>query len=184
MSVATPREVLDFWFKEIAPDRWFRTNPEFDAEIRTRFEETWRAARADQLKDWALSRDGMLALIILLDQFPRNMFRGRPESFATDSMAREAAGHAIVHGYDLDATEDERNFLYLPFMHSEHLSDQETCLRLIRERLGENHSSYPFALRHRDAIARFGRFPARNSALGRVSTKDEEAFLAKNPSGF
>jgi uncharacterized protein (DUF924 family) len=184
VSVATPREVLDFWFKESPRDWWFRTNPEFDAEIRARFEETWRAARVGQLKTWTASRDGTLALILLLDQFPRNMFRGKPESFATDPLAREAAAHALARGYDLDATADERHFLYLPFMHSEHLNDQEICVRLIRERLGEDHSSYPYAVRHRDAIARFGRFPARNLALGRASTKDEETFLTKNPSGF
>ena len=184
MNAASPVEVLDFWFKEISRDRWFDSDPEFDAELRRRFEETWRAARDGKLKDWEKTRDGALALVIVLDQFPRNMFRSTAQAFSTDALAREVTQRALAQGFDLDASPDAKNFLYLPLMHSERLADQETCVRLTRERLGENHSSYPFALRHRDAIARFGRFPARNRALSRANTPDEEEFLKKHPLGF
>jgi uncharacterized protein (DUF924 family) len=184
MSVATPGEILDFWFKEIPHARWFQADPEFDTTIKSRFEESWHAAREGRLDTWAGTKDGALALIVLLDQFPRNMFRGKAEAFATDELALRVAEDALKRGLDRDATLDERNFLYLPLMHSENLRDQEHCVRLTAERLGKDHYSYPFALRHRDAVARFGRFPARNAALGRASTEEEKAFLAESPSGF
>jgi uncharacterized protein (DUF924 family) len=184
VNAGSPREVLDFWFKEISPDRWFDSDAAFDAELRRRFEETWRAAREGKLKDWEETGDGALALVIVLDQLPRNMFRGNAQAFSTDALAREVAQRALDRGFDLGASPDAKNFLYLPLMHSEHLADQDSCVRLTRERLGESHSSYPFALRHRDAITRFGRFPGRNRALSRASTPEEEEFLAKHPSGF
>ena len=184
MSLKSPREILDFWFKEIPSERWFKADAAFDAEVRQRFGETWRAARDGLLRDWLESKESTLALILVLDQFPRNMFRASREAFATDSMAREAARHAIAQGFDLAATPDERSFMYLPLQHSEDLADQELSVRLTAERVGEHHSSYPYALRHRDTIARFGRFPARNAALGRQSTSEEIGFLAKNPIGF
>lgn len=184
MSLKSPRQILDFWFKEIATERWFKADAAFDADVRQRFEETWRAARAGALRDWLDSKEGTLALVLVLDQFPRNMFRGTGEAFATDAMAREAARNAIARGFDLEATPDERSFMYLPLQHSENLADQELSVRLTTERVGEHHTSYPYALRHRDTIARFGRFPARNAALGRPSTPEEIDFLAKNPIGF
>lgn len=184
MRLASPRDVLDFWFKEISSESWFKTEPALDAIVRERFEETWRAARMGTLQNWANSKDGALAYVILLDQFPRNMFRGSADAYATDGLAREAARHAIARGFDLELPASARSFLYLPLMHSEHLADQEDCVRLTLERLGEAHFSYPFAVRHHDAIARFGRFPARNSALGRQSSREEIEFLAKNPIGF
>lgn len=184
MTLATPRDILDFWFVEIPRERWFSASPEFDQEIRTRFEETWEAARNRALSHWLNTKDGALAFILLTDQFPRNMFRGEGRAFATDPLALEAARVAITRGYDRNASTDERNFLYLPFMHSENLDDQEFCVALCRERLGEENSAYAFALRHRDAIARFSRFPARNAALKRATTKEESEFLATHPSGF
>ena len=184
MSPRSPREILDFWFKEIPSERWFSSDPAIDASIRERFEETWREARAGGVKDWLESKEGTLALIILFDQFPRNMFRGRAEAFATDALAREAARHAIASGFDLELPVVARHFVYLPLMHSEDLADQEKCVCLTAERLGKDHYSYPYALRHRDAVARFGRFPARNAALGRGNTGEEIEFLAKNQIGF
>jgi uncharacterized protein (DUF924 family) len=184
MSIATPREVLDFWFGPDARKRWFASDATFDAGIRTRFEETWRAARAGKLSDWAKSREGALALIVVLDQFPRNMFRGKGEAFATDAMARDIAASALMKGFDRDATPDEKNIFYLPLMHSEAMADQERSVQVTRERHGEDHIAYAFALRHRDAIARFGRFPGRNAALGRAGSEDEKAFLAQHPAGF
>ena len=184
MSLKSPREILDFWFKEIPSERWFKADAAFDTAVRQRFEDNWHAARNGVLRDWMDSKEGSLALILLLDQFPRNMFRNSAEAFATDGMAREIARHAIAQGFDLEVPPDARSFIYLPLQHSEDLADQEVSVRLTVERLGENHSSYPFALRHRDAIARFGRFPARNAALGRKSTPEEIDFLSKNPIGF
>lgn len=184
MSLANPRDILDFWFKEIPSESWFKSDPAIDSAIRERFEETWGAARAGKLADWMESNAGALAYVILTDQFPRNMFRGTADAFATDDRARSAARHAISRGFDLELPVIARSFLYLPLMHSEQLTDQEDCVRLTRERLGEAHFSYPFAVRHCEAIARFGRFPARNPALGRQSSAEEIEFLAKNPIGF
>ncbi len=127
---------------------------------------------------------GALALIVLLDQFPRNMFRGSAEAFATDELAQVAARASIAHGFDVEAPAHVRSFFYLPLMHSEDVLDQHECVRLTRARLGEKHFSYPFARRHCEAIARFGRFPARNAALGRTSTAEEIEFLQANPNGF
>lgn len=182
----TPRDVLDFWFKETPKKRWFSADPAFDALVRSRFEPAWEAARLGHYDDddWASSKDGALALIVLFDQFPRNMFRGTAKAFATDGLARKVADIAILRGFDLEAEPDERSFFYLPFMHSERLADQEKCVRLTEERLGATHYTLPHAVSHRNAIARFGRFPARNVALNRASTPDEIAFLQQNPTGF
>jgi uncharacterized protein (DUF924 family) len=184
MTEMSARAIVDFWFVEIPRENWFRSAKDFDAEIKRRFEAVWHEARDGKLAHWLAAKESALALIILLDQFPRNMFRGKAEAFATDALARQAAREVLAKGYDNGATPDERNFFYLPFMHSENLADQDFCVRLIRERLGEEHFSYPFALRHREAIARFGRFPARNAALDRATTTEEAAFLEKHPSGF
>ncbi len=182
--IATPKEILDFWLKETPQHRWFATDAGLDAAIQARFEETWRACREGACDLWPATMEGALALIILTDQFPRNMFRGTADAFLTDAKARETAHHAIARGFDLEAPMSVRNFFYLPLMHSEDLKDQDECVRLTGERLGEAHYSYPFSRRHRDGIARFGRFPARNAALGRDSTPEEIAFLKTNPIGF
>jgi uncharacterized protein (DUF924 family) len=123
-------------------------------------------------------------LIVLLDQFPRNMFRGSAAAFSTDGLAQIAAREAIARGFDVEAPVSVRSFFYLPLMHSEDLLDQQESVRLTRARLGEKHYSFPFALRHCEAITRFGRFPARNTALGRESTPEEIEFLKANPNGF
>jgi uncharacterized protein (DUF924 family) len=120
----------------------------------------------------------------LFDQFPRNMFRGTAEAFATDHLAKEIATRAIAQRRDLEVPAAFRLFFYLPLTHSEHLPDQEECVKLTRERLGEQHYAYPYALAHKETIERFGRFPARNAPLGRTSTPDELAFLKTNPRGF
>ena len=184
MTIAGPRDVLDFWFKETTPQAWFKADPEFDARVKERFEETWRAAREGRLSDWEASKNGALALLIVLDQFPRNMFRGGADAFATDASARAVAKRAVARGFDLEAPIPIRSFFYLPFMHSEELADQERSVELTRERLGESNFSYPYALNHRAVIQRFGRFPARNEALGRTTTPEEMEFLKVNPAGF
>ncbi len=177
--IVSQREVLDFWFKETDPKLWFANDTAFDARIREKFEETWRAVRDGKFEDWKAHVDGALALVIVLDQFPRNMFRGSAEAFSTDALARAAADRAIRHKFDLEVPAAVRAFFYLPFMHSENLSDQDRSVALIGERVGKDSLNYPYAVGHRDIIARFGRFPARNTALGRVSTPEEAAFLAK-----
>jgi uncharacterized protein (DUF924 family) len=184
MTEVGPEDVFNFWFKETPSARWFASDPAFDAEIRSRFEAAWRLGCAGALAHWEDANNGALALIILFDQFPRNMFRGAAEAFASDAMARDIARRAIVQRRDLEAPASIRSFFYLPLMHSEHLPDQETCVRLTKERLGEHDYSYPYALAHMRAIERFGRFPARNAALKRASTGDEQEFLKHNPRGF
>jgi len=175
----TPREVLDFWFKDSPPEAWFRDDHAFDATIATRFGDAVVAAREGKLDDWMETGEGTLALLILLDQFPRNIFRGRADAFASDAKAREVARRAIAKGFDVEVPKTARSFFYLPFMHSEDIGDQDRSVALIGERLGEDSLNYPYALKHRDVIRRFGRFPARNIALNRSSTSDELAFLAE-----
>jgi uncharacterized protein (DUF924 family) len=184
MSDPGSKEVLDFWFKETPQEKWFATDPAFDSEIRRRFESVWHLGVSGELADWEQQPNGALALILLLDQFPRNMFRGTAEAFASDAMAREVAKRAVAQKRDLEVPEGIRSFFYLPLTHSEALADQEASVRLTKERLGEKHFSYPYALAHKAAIERFGRFPARNAALGRTSTSEELAFLKTNPRGF
>ncbi len=177
--IAAPRDVLDFWFKETDPKLWFATDAALDARIRERFQETWRAARDGKLEDWKTSASGALALVILFDQFSRNMFRGKAEAFSTDALARAAADRAVRHKFDLEVPVTIRPFFYLPYMHSENLEDQNRSVAFIAERVGKDSRNYPFAIGHRDLIMRFGRFPARNQALGRSSTPEETAFLAR-----
>jgi len=172
-AIATPDDVLAFW-REAGPDRWFTKDAAFDESIRARFLATYEAAARGELAGWEASAEGSLALVIVLDQFPRNMFRGTARAFAADDRARWAANVALKRGYDLDVPEAERGFLFLPFMHSEDLADQNRCVELYRAAGDEN---LKYAERHRDIIRRFGRFPHRNAVLGRATTPDEQAFL-------
>lgn len=167
-------DVLDFW-REAGPERWFRKDEAFDARFRERFLATHEAAACGALDAWANSADGALALLILLDQFPRNAFRGTPRMYATDAKAREIARRAVDAGFDRQVEPSPRSFFYLPFMHSERLEDLDRCVELTRP-LGEE--SHRYAVHHRGIVERFGRFPHRNAVLGRQSTPDEEAFLA------
>jgi uncharacterized protein (DUF924 family) len=172
-----PLAVIQFWRDEIGRRRWFDDDPALDATIRARFEPLWQRARAGALDGWQASVEGALALVIVLDQFPRNMFRGRAEAFATDPQALAAARRAVAAGYDRRVPDLLRPFFYLPFMHAEDLATQDECIALFAERLGPDTYNLPYARAHRDVIARFGRFPARNAALGRVSTLAETTYL-------
>jgi uncharacterized protein (DUF924 family) len=172
---AGPAEVVRFW-ADAGPSRWFRRDDAFDAEFRRRFLAAHEAAAAGRLAGWRATAEGALALVLLLDQFPRNAFRGTARVYATDAMAREAARAALAAGHDGQVAEELRQFFYLPFMHSEDLSDQERCVALNTAVGGE---SLRWARHHRDVVARFGRFPHRNAVLGRASTPDEERFLAE-----
>src|SRR6266478_4898085 len=172
-NIATPTDVLAFW-REAGPDRWFTADEAFDAEIREKFLPTYQAAAAGHVADWEATPDGALALVIVLDQFPRNMFRGAAQCYASDPLARATANRALKRGYDLDVPEKERGFLFLPFSHSEDLADQNRCVELYRAAGDENLS---YAERHRDIIRRFGRFPHRNAMLGRATTAEEQTYL-------
>jgi uncharacterized protein (DUF924 family) len=168
-------EIVTFW-RSAGPDKWFAKDQTFDAEIATRFMPLHDAAARGDLDDWANTAEGAFALMILLDQFPRNMFRGSARAFATDAKALAIAKHAILAGRDQALPPADRQFLYLPFMHSEVLADQDVAVALY-ERL-KDETALRYAHIHRDAVARFGRFPHRNAALGRQTTPDEAAYLA------
>jgi uncharacterized protein (DUF924 family) len=169
-----PADVLAFW-RAAGPDKWFEKSADFDLEVRRRFLPLWHTAGAGGLGQWEETPDGALALVIALDQFPRNMFRGDPRTYATDELARAVAARAIGRGFDQQVSHAERQFFYLPFMHSENPVDQERCLELAR-RYGDDEFS-KYADEHADIIRRFGRFPHRNAALGRAVTPEEQAFL-------
>jgi uncharacterized protein (DUF924 family) len=184
MTDSRAREVLEFWF-DAALDaaarskRWFAKDAAFDAEIRRRFLPLYEAAADGRLDAWHDSPREALALVIVLDQFPRNMFRGEARAFATDERARDAAGALLSHLADL--SDEERLFACLPFEHSEALADQDLACELLAALGGEQ---LRYAERHREIIRRFGRFPHRNAALGRDSTPEELAFLRQPGSGF
>jgi len=172
--VASAVEVVSFW-SDAGPDRWFTKDAAFDDQIRERFLDTYEAAAAGKLSGWEQSAQEALALLILLDQFPRNMFRGNARAFATDPLARAVAAGAIVRGFDSQVPKDLRGFFYLPFEHSEDLADQERCVAF-HKAIGDA-DGLKWAEIHADIIRRFGRFPHRNAALGRVTTPEEQAFL-------
>jgi uncharacterized protein (DUF924 family) len=187
-SDARRDRIIDFWFAgdEAAHKRWFEKNPVFDAEIRARFMADYEGARDGAYDDWQDTVRGCLALVLLLDQFPRNMFRNDPHAFATDAKALNIAQHAIAQGFDKQMAPIERQFLYLPFQHSEDKMTQDRSLELHRTLpdWDQPGSSFAFAQRHWDIVRRFNRFPHRNAALGRESTPAEIEFLKQPDSGF
>lgn len=168
--------VLAFWFGELGPADWFSGRPELDERILVRFGALCEQALAGKPEDFLAEPRAALAGIILLDQFPRQLFRGQPRAFSGDPVALAVAHGALDRSWDAGMTPDERQFLYMPLMHSEVVSDQELCVKLFRD-LG-NEEALAFAIEHRDIVARFGRFPHRNAALGRESTPEEREFLA------
>ena len=168
-----PHDVLAFW-RAAGPDKWYTKDAAFDDDIRTRFLATYEAAAARALA-WDDTADGALALLIVLDQFPRNMFRGSARAFAADPLAREVAARAIARGFDREIAVPECSFFYLPFEHSEALADQERCTAL--NRASGDADALKWAELHADIIRRFGRFPHRNAVLGRTTTPEEQAFL-------
>lgn len=172
-------EVLSFWFAD--PARWWRKDPAFDAELRDRFLALHEAIGRGEREDWLATARGALAYVIVLDQLSRNMFRGTARAFANDARARAAARRAVDRGDDRALSEDERMFLYMPFLHSEDIVDQDRAVALFRS-LPSDHVRY--AEQHRDIVRRFGRFPHRNALLGRASTPGEEEFLKQPGSSF
>lgn len=171
------RDILDFWFREVGPNRWWTRSDEQDATIRARFMTLWAQWRTRSAECFLATPRDALAAVVLFDQFSRNMFRGQADAFATDTLALEIAKRTVERGLDQSLTRQERNFLYMPFMHSETLAIQDRAIILF-ERLGEA-QQIAYARRHRDIIARFGRFPARNAALGRVDRPEEAEILAE-----
>jgi uncharacterized protein (DUF924 family) len=186
-------EVLDFWFgREDEPgygefrDEWFRKDPEFDAEVTARFGELYERAAAGDLDSWRDDARSCLALVIVLDQFPRNMFRGDGRTHATDDKALEASKYAVEHALDRELPAFQRMFLYMPFMHSENVDDQRRSVELFG-RLAEEPGApevTSYAVGHMEIVEQFGRFPHRNEILGRQTTPEEAEFLKTEGSSF
>lgn len=185
-------QILDFWFNDPqAPPGtrkvWFAKDPKFDQLIRSRFQNDYHAAAAGQLDQWQESPQGCVALILLLDQFPRNMFRDTPTAFDTDPQALAVTERAIKRGFDQKLPSLQRWFLYIPLMHSENLNHQNQSVQLfaqLRDQNPETASAFSYAVRHQEVIERFGRFPHRNKILGRASTLEEVEFLKQPGSSF
>ncbi|MBP0581655.1 DUF924 family protein [Labrys sp. LIt4] len=167
------RALVDFWV-DAGPERWFEKDEAFDRDFRERFLPLHQAAMRGELDGWGATAPGALALVLLLDQFPRNAFRDTPAMYAGDPLARRAAAAALAAGHDRSIDPQLRIFFYLPFMHSEELADQERSLALCRTLEGDY---LRYAREHRDIVARFGRFPHRNAILGRICTPEEQRFL-------
>lgn len=181
MTIKTAQDVLDFWFSPEMEPNWFAKSDEIDSRIRDDFAATYEAAHRRELDDWSASPEGALALVIVLDQFPRNIFRGSGRAFESNDIALEHARAALDAGFDSQVDAKRRQFFYLPFMHSEDLPDQTRSVELY-EALGEP-GSLDYAIQHRDIIELFGRFPHRNAALDRPNTPREDEFL-KTHKGF
>ena len=187
------KEILEFWFGDPEqpdygkPKRfWFTKKSEFDEKLRIQFLQDYQKAAAGYLDDWIETPETCLALILLLDQFPRNMFRGTPEAFATDWEALSVAQHAVAQGYDQKLLAVQRWFVYLPFEHSENLEHQQQAVRLFQQLRchRDSASCIEYAIRHKSVIESFGRFPHRNAILGRISTPEEKEFLKQSRSSF
>jgi uncharacterized protein (DUF924 family) len=170
-----PSAIVEFW-RQAGPQAWFSKDDAFDARFREKFSSAHEAAAAGKLDGWLEAPESALALLLLLDQFPRNCFRGSPRMYATDAMARERADRALALGHDQAVSAELRLFFYLPFGHSEQLADQERAVALT-EPLGPDIAKHAYG--HRDIVKRFGRFPHRNALLGRESTAEELQFLSE-----
>lgn len=172
----TPTDILDFWYTPPMPQHWFASTPVIDADIRERFSALWEQAAAGELDAWQATPEGCLALCIVLDQFPLNMFRGEARSFATEQQAVAVTKYAVTRGFDSLLPQERRSFLYMPLMHSEYLADQDESVRLFE--LAGLEANARFAGHHREIVRRFGRFPHRNMVLKRESTAEELVYLA------
>lgn len=168
-------EIVEFWFSPECRKRWFASTPEFDRQLDTRYRGLWESARKGELQHWENTAVGALALVILFDQIPLNTFRGDARCFATEAAAREISGRAIAAGLDAQLSDEQRSFLYIPYMHSEELSDQDRSVELYSTPGLEG--TLRWARHHREIVRRFGRFPHRNELLGRKSTAEELAWL-------
>lgn len=188
-----PNNILNFWFgNPTEPEYgkqqkfWFNKQPEFDNELRTRFQQDYEQAATGHLENWKDHPESCLALILLLDQLPRNMFRGTPQAFATDNQAVATAETAVKNGYDQQLLAVQRWFIYLPFEHSENIQHQQKAVNLFQQLSNdtESQSTIEYAIKHLEVIQRFGRFPHRNEILGRISTTEEKEFLKQPGTSF
>ena len=171
--------ILDFWLNDVGPDGWYEQSDAVDARIEQDFQPLWHRAMAGEFRDWQVTARGTLAFLILTDQFSRNMFRGTANAFASDALARRVAKSAIARKLDQHIPEPERQFFFLPLMHSEVLADQEACVCMFLTRMPQTGSDQVgFAIDHRAVIRKFGRFPSRNNALGRTYCDAELAYRA------
>lgn len=180
ISDPTPDDILKFWFDEAGPKRWYKVSSGFDARVRRRFARAVdRHARqlCEGEHPWLVEPEAALALVLLFDQFPRNIWRGSGRAFAYDALARHVALDMVEHGFDWVIEPERRDFIYMPFMHAESLEHQDLCIALAASRL-EQDSTLHHARKHREVIERFGRFPYRNAALGRDSTPEEGEYLS------
>lgn len=179
----TKHEIIHFWFVETEPALWFQKSDAFDAEVKLRFGPTHEMAREGLCDTWMTDAEGCLALVIVLDQFPRHIYRDLPESFAADAKALITAKYAISKGYDQILDPVKRGFLYLPFQHSEDLREQKRSVELYSKMQEENPTGYRYAVRHMEVIEKFGRFPHRNYILGRECTPEELEYLDGSKGG-
>jgi uncharacterized protein (DUF924 family) len=177
MTRQTAQAIIDFWLNEVGPAGWYKANDDVDQIIISRFMASYQAAINGELDEWRNTAIGSLALLLLLDQFSRNMFRGDARSFQADPMARTIARNAIAHDQDLEIKGSEQQFFYLPFTHSEDLVDQDFGVEMVRTRSYNNSDDALHPRAHREIIRTFGRFPFRNQALGLTSTPDEITFM-------
>ncbi|MEL7105344.1 MAG: DUF924 family protein [Pseudomonadota bacterium] len=181
--MTTPDQVLAFWLDELTPEDWYTGGDALDGDIKDRFEAAWTRVMDGAYSLWLTYPSGTLAYILLTDQFSRNMFRDTAGAFASDHIARAAAKMAITRSWDMKIDEPARQFFYLPLMHSENLSDQDRCVRLIKARMSPDNKNLLHARAHREVIRAHGRFPTRNAALGRCNTAAEETYLADGSYG-
>lgn len=176
--MSTPEEVLSFWLDEVGPDGWYRSDGALDAQIRDKFLETWENASDGAYSIWLTYPSGTLAYLIVTDQFSRNLHRGSPKAFSMDGAALAVSKIAVGKNWDMRIDEPARQFFYMPMMHSECVSDQERCVRMLLTRMPESgEDNLLHAKAHRDVIRQFGRFPFRNEALSRKTTVPESSFM-------
>jgi uncharacterized protein (DUF924 family) len=180
----TKENILNFWFEDTSPQQWFQVNEEFDQIIYDRYFDIYERAKTGSLKDWEVDAEGCLALCLILDQFPRNMFRGKPDAFETDKAALLISKQALHKGLDQVLSPVKRRFLYLPFEHSENMQDQKKSCELFKSMQADDPLGYEYALRHMHVIEKFGRFPHRNKILGRENTPEEAEYLKEPGAGF
>ena len=180
----TADEILKFWFEDIEHSCWFRKDPEFDRQLEERFGDTLIQARDGQLDQWHETPQGSLALIVVLDQFSRNIHRESPTAFAADAKALQLTLDGIENNFDMELSLEQRSFYYLPLRHAEDVEMQKLGLIKTREINAAGYGSDKYALNHLELIERFGRFPHRNNVLGRENTAEEELFLSDGKAGF
>ncbi|MDX5586298.1 MAG: DUF924 family protein [Aureibaculum sp.] len=171
----TPTSIIEFWYSEKVKSKWFNSSIEFDKELKSNYEYVWEDALRGEFSSWRDSPDGCLAIAIILDQFPLNMFRGEVKSFSSEAMAVKVAKHAVENGFDKNIDKDKVSFLYMPLMHSENMDDQNLAVKLFEE--AELIENARFAKHHRDIVKKYGRFPHRNKILNRESSKEEIEYL-------